>query len=84
MSTKIEVMTAYLLNNGDVKNFLLPFCRICVESIKLDTCAKFDDHQRTNNKVMMGEGQGAGSSSLMVNKNPMSNRVKGARFPYDF
>ena len=38
------------------QNFLLPLCRICV---KLDTCAKFDDHQRNNSKVMI-EGLGGG------------------------
>ena len=54
------VMASYLRNNGDVTNFLLPLSRICVEYIKLDTCAKFDDHQRNNNKVMMGEGRGGG------------------------
>ena len=56
-----------------------------MEYIKLDTCAKFDDHQRNNNKVMMGEG-GGGVVGLMTDgsKNPMSNRVNGARFCYDF
>ena len=55
------VMTSYLLNNDDVTNLLLPLCRICVEYIKLDTCAKFDDHQRNNNKVMIaGLGRGGG------------------------
>ena len=41
------------------QTFLLPLCRICVEYIKLDTCAKFDDHQRNNSKVMIG-GLGGG------------------------
>ena len=49
-------MTSYLRNNGDVTNILLPLCRICVEYIKLDTCAKFDDHHRNNNNVMIGGG----------------------------
>ena len=53
MSVKIQVMTSYLCNNGDVTNFLLPLCRIFEEYIKLDTCAEIDDHQRNNNKVMM-------------------------------
>ena len=35
-------------NSGDVTTF----CYHCVEYIKLDTCAKFYDH---NNKVMMGD-----------------------------
>ena len=30
------------------------FCYHCVEYIKLDTCAKFHDHQSNNNKVMIG------------------------------
>ena len=79
------VMTSYLLNNGDVTTLLLPLCRICVEYIKLDTCAKFDDHQRNNNKVMIA-GFGGGVVGLMTDrsKNPMSNTVNGARFCYDF
>ena len=32
------------------------FCYLCVEYIKLDTCAKLHDHQKNNKKVMMGEG----------------------------
>ena len=79
---------SYLRNNGDVTNFFLPLCRICVEYIKLDTCAKFDDHQRNNNKVMIGGegGVGWGVVGLMTDglKNPMSIRVNGARFYYDF
>ena len=69
------VMASYLGNNGDVTNFLLPLCRICV---KFDTCAKFDDHQRNNNKVRYDRGVG-----LMTDgsKNLMSN---GARFCYNF
>ena len=47
---------SYLRNNGDVTNFFLPLGRICVEYIKVSTCAKFDDHQRNNNKVMIGGG----------------------------
>ena len=58
MSAKIQIMTSYLRNNGDVTNVLLPLCRICVEYIKLDTCARFDDHQRNNNNVMIGGGGG--------------------------
>ena len=71
-------MTSYLRSNGDVANFLLPLCRICVEYIELDTCAKFDDHQRNNNKVMIW-GLGEGVIGLMTDglKNPMSNRVNG-------
>ena len=68
MSAKIQLITSYLRNNSDVKNFLLPLCKICVEYIKLDTCAKFDNHQR-NNKVMMRGGGGRGER-LMVQKSP--------------
>ena len=32
------------------------FCYYCVEFVKLDTCAKFHDHQSNNNKVMIGGG----------------------------
>ena len=84
-------MTSYLRNNGDVTNFLLPLCRICVEYIKLGTCAKFDDHQRNNNKVIIGRGWGGGGGGgedvgfmTDCSKNTMSNRVNGARFCYDF
>ena len=55
-------MTSYLRNNGDVTNVLLPLCRICVEYIKLDTCAKFDGHQRNKNNVMIGGGGGGGGA----------------------
>ena len=70
------------------QTFLLPLCRICVEYIKLDTCAKFDDHQRNNSKVMIGGLGGGGGDvvGLMTDgsKNLMSNRVNGARSCYDF
>ena len=79
------VMTSYLCNNGDVTNILLPLCRISVEYIKLDTCAKFEDHQRNNNKGMIGGLGGGGVVGLTDgSENPMSNRVNGARFCYDF
>ena len=82
-------MRSYLRNNGDVTSVLLLLCRICVEYIKLDTCAKFDHHQRNNNKkkaMMGGRGGGGGVVGLMTDgsKKPMSNRVNGARFYYDF
>ena len=59
------------------QTFLLPLCRICVEYIKLDTCAKFDEG---------GRGGGWEVVWLMTDgsKNPMSIRVNGARFYYDF
>ena len=41
------------------------FCYQCIEYIKLDTCAKFHDHQSDNYKVMTDNS-----------KKPMSNRVK--------
>ena len=84
MTAKIQIMTSYLRNNGDVTYVLLPLCRICVEYIKLDTCAKFDDHQRNNNKAMIGGGGGGGVLMTDVSKKPMSNRVNGARFYYNF
>ena len=82
MQAKIQIMTSYLCNNGDVTNDFLLLCRIYEEYMKLDTCAKFDDHQRNNNKVMIG-GKGC---VLMtdVSEKPMSNRVNGARFFYNF
>ena len=80
MSAKTQAMTPYLCNNGDVINFLLPLCRIFVEYIKLDICAKIGDHQRNNNKVMMEE-RGLMTDGL---KKPMSSTVNGAKFYYDF
>ena len=65
------VTTSYLYNNGDVTNLLLPLCRICVEYIRLDTCAKFDDRQSNNNKVIIAE-LGGGLMNDGSN-NPMSN-----------
>ena len=59
MSAKIKIMTSYLRNNRDVTNVLVPLCRICVEYIKLDTCAKFNDHQSNKNNVMIAGGGGA-------------------------
>ena len=68
------------------QTFLLPLCRICVEYINLDICAKFDDHQSNNSKVMIGGLGGGDVVGLMTDgsKNLMSNRVNGARFCYDF
>ena len=43
-------MTSELCNSSDVTIFNYH----CVESIKRDTCAQFNDHQRNNSKVMMG------------------------------
>ena len=69
----------------DVTNLLLSLCRIFVEYIKLDTCAKFDDHQRNKNNVMIGGGGGRGRVLMTdVSKKPMSNRVNGARVYYNF
>ena len=41
-------------------NFLSPLCRICVEYIKFDNCAKFDDDQR--NSYDRGGGGGGGAN----------------------
>ena len=77
---KFKPMCQLKYNNGDVTNVLIPLCRICVEYIKLDTCAKFDDHQRNKNNVMI---EGEGVLMTDVSKKPMSNRVNGARFYYN-
>ena len=54
------------------------FCYHCVEYIKLDTCAKFHDHQSNNNKVMIWGSHAPPPPPPPItdgSKKPMSNRV---------
>ena len=61
-------MTSYLRNSSDVTKF----CYHRVEYIKLNTCAKFLDHQSNHNKVRVG---GLVPMTDGSEKKTMSNRV---------